>query len=150
MRLAIIIIADDGLGCGASEIVVGPSPSTTEGWVARKAPAVSTVRPSSGESVVSGTIQACDEDVRGTNPNCGIDAVVTGASLLADGIEPPVIGVTVPFAVSTPKLPYHVPKTLIKRTPNQSDRLKLLVLILAMFAEAVALPLVALPARVLP
>ncbi|MNH19300.1 hypothetical protein D3C79_790290 [compost metagenome] len=98
-----------------------------------------------GSGAAIGAALDARDACRGTNPNCGTDVVTTGASSTGE-IDSPITGVTVPLAVSTPKLPSQVSNTLIKRTPNQSDTLKLLVLILAIFAEAVALPLVALPA----
>lgn len=54
-----------------------------------------------------------------------------------------------PALVLTPKLPYHVPNTLIKRMPNQLDILRLLLMMFSKFALVVALPVVASPPVVL-
>jgi len=61
---------------------------------------------------------------------------------------PPTAGL-LPAAVSMPKLPFQLPKTLMKSMPSQLLKLKLLVLILSKLRLEVALPLVALPAVVL-
>src|SRR6185312_3058476 len=54
-----------------------------------------------------------------------------------------------PAAVLTPKLPCQLPKTLMNRMPNQLEKLRLLLAMLAILALAVASPEVALPAWVL-
>lgn len=86
----------------------------------------------------------------GTRLKLTLRGIKSSGLLLLDGDDAGLLMLAgLPAGVSIPKLPIQLPNTLMNSMPNQPVKLISLLFIFNILADAVALPLVALPAFVL-